>query len=48
MARPWIALVLFAVYCALAFGWRSLRQRRPGRRPPPRVDRRGEPLTPAA
>ncbi|MGK3981622.1 isoprenylcysteine carboxylmethyltransferase family protein [Sorangium sp. So ce136] len=28
MARPWIALVLFTVYCALAFGWRSLRQRR--------------------
>ncbi|WP_437290247.1 methyltransferase family protein [Sorangium sp. So ce406] len=28
MSRPWIALVLFLVYCALAFGWRSLRQLR--------------------
>ncbi|WP_437605373.1 isoprenylcysteine carboxylmethyltransferase family protein [Sorangium sp. So ce834] len=28
MSRPWFALVLYAVYMALAFGWRSLRQRR--------------------
>ncbi|WP_437959585.1 isoprenylcysteine carboxylmethyltransferase family protein [Sorangium sp. So ce119] len=28
MSRPWIALVLFLVYFALAFGWRSLRQLR--------------------
>ncbi|MGK3995437.1 methyltransferase family protein [Sorangium sp. So ce1024] len=28
MSRPWIALILFLVYSALAFGWRSLRQRR--------------------
>lgn len=28
MARPWFALALYAVYMALAFGWRSLRQRR--------------------
>ncbi|WP_437643932.1 methyltransferase family protein [Sorangium sp. So ce362] len=28
MTRPWFALALYAVYMALAFGWRSLRQRR--------------------
>ncbi|WP_437967289.1 isoprenylcysteine carboxylmethyltransferase family protein [Sorangium sp. So ce260] len=28
MPRPWFALVLYVVYTALAFGWRSLRQRR--------------------
>ncbi|KYF56183.1 isoprenylcysteine carboxyl methyltransferase [Sorangium cellulosum] len=28
ISRPWFALVLYGVYMALAFGWRSLRQRR--------------------
>ncbi|WP_437278429.1 isoprenylcysteine carboxylmethyltransferase family protein [Sorangium sp. So ce375] len=28
MNRPWLALVLYGIYLALAFGWRSLRQRR--------------------
>lgn len=28
MTRPWFALALYIVYMALAFGWRSLRQRR--------------------
>ncbi|KYG06269.1 isoprenylcysteine carboxyl methyltransferase [Sorangium cellulosum] len=28
MSRPWFALALYGVYMALAFGWRSLRQRR--------------------
>ncbi|WP_437979183.1 isoprenylcysteine carboxylmethyltransferase family protein [Sorangium sp. So ce295] len=28
MPRPWIALALYALYFGLAFGWRSLRQRR--------------------
>ncbi|WP_437668753.1 methyltransferase family protein [Sorangium sp. So ce131] len=28
MTRPWFALALYAVYMALAFGWRSIRQRR--------------------
>ncbi|WP_437636305.1 methyltransferase family protein [Sorangium sp. So ce854] len=28
MTRPWFALALYVVYMALAFGWRSLRQRR--------------------
>lgn len=27
MNRPWLALVLYGIYLALAFGWRSLRQR---------------------
>ncbi|WP_437723535.1 methyltransferase family protein [Sorangium sp. So ce861] len=28
MTRPWFALALYAVYMGLAFGWRSIRQRR--------------------
>ncbi|WP_437934076.1 methyltransferase family protein [Sorangium sp. So ce341] len=28
ISRPWFALALYVVYMALAFGWRSLRQRR--------------------
>lgn len=28
MSRPWFALVLYALYFGLAFGWRSLKQRR--------------------